>query len=204
MKKILSYSLLVAAVAVMSCKGAEKKAEETATAVAQSVEAEANKAVVAAENAVAATTEKVAEKATEVKNEAKEAVKDVKEAAKTAVTPEATAKTAPAADTKKTTVAFEEMNYNWGSVTDGDKVTHVFKFKNTGKTPLILADVKGSCSCTTPEWPKTPIAPGKSGEIKAIFDSKGKVGSQTKTVTVTANTDPAQIVLMIKGEVKAK
>lgn len=107
-----------------------------------------------------------------------------------------------------TSIKFEQDTYDWGKVMDGDKVTHVFKFKNTGNEPLIISNAKGSCGCTVPEWPKDAIAPGKSGEIKVIFDSKGKGGvggkDDSKKVTITANTDPADTYLTIKGKVDKK
>jgi hypothetical protein len=107
-----------------------------------------------------------------------------------------------------TSIKFDKEEYDWGKVMDGEKVTHVFKFKNTGNEPLIISNAKGSCGCTVPEWPKEAIAPGKSGEIKVVFDSKGKgaVGGKddTKRVTITANTDPADTYLNIKGKVDKK
>lgn len=107
-----------------------------------------------------------------------------------------------------TSIKFEQDTYDWGKVMDGDKVTHVFKFKNTGNEPLIISNAKGSCGCTVPEWPKDAIAPGKSGEIKVVFDSKGKGGvggkDDSKKVTITANTDPADTYLTIKGKVDKK
>lgn len=103
---------------------------------------------------------------------------------------------------KTTTIKFEETSYAWGSVNEGDKMTHMFKFKNAGSNDLIISDAHGSCGCTVPEWPKEPIKPGKSGVIKVVFDSKGKPGDQQKTVTLTANTEPANTVLTIKGAVK--
>ncbi|MFZ1702928.1 MAG: DUF1573 domain-containing protein [Saprospiraceae bacterium] len=102
-----------------------------------------------------------------------------------------------------TGIKFDNPNFDWGKVNDGDKVTHIFKFSNTGKEPLIISDAKGSCGCTVPEWPKEPIAPGAKGEIKVVFDSKGKGSKEgkldTKKVTITANTDPAQTYLNIQG-----
>lgn len=102
-----------------------------------------------------------------------------------------------------TSIKFDNPNYDWGKVNDGEKVTHIFKFTNTGKEPLIISDAKGSCGCTVPEWPKEPIAPGGKGEIKVVFDSKGKGSKEgkldTKKVTITANTDPAQTYLNIQG-----
>ena len=103
---------------------------------------------------------------------------------------------------KTTTIKFEETSYAWGSVNEGDKMTHMFKFKNAGSNDLIISDAHGSCGCTVPEWPKEPIKPGKSGVIKVVFDSKGKPGDQQKTVTLTANTEPANTILTIKGAVK--
>lgn len=105
---------------------------------------------------------------------------------------------------KTTSVKFDEMSHDWGKIKEGEKMTHVFKFKNTGNQDLIISDARGSCGCTVPEWPKEPIKPGKGGEIKVVFDSEGKGGPQSKTVTITANTDPANVVLMIKGMVEAK
>ena len=107
-----------------------------------------------------------------------------------------------------TSIKFDQDTYDWGKVMDGDKVTHVFKFKNTGNEPLIISNAKGSCGCTVPEWPKDAIAPGKSGEIKVVFDSKGKgaVGGKddSKRVTITANTDPVDTYLTIKGKLDKK
>jgi hypothetical protein len=104
-----------------------------------------------------------------------------------------------------TTVAFSETEYDFGKIMEGDKATHVYSFTNTGSEPLIISNAKGSCGCTVPEWPREPIAPGGKGEIKVVFDSKGKGKEggqlQTKTVTITANTDPQQTLLRIKGTV---
>jgi hypothetical protein len=111
---------------------------------------------------------------------------------------------APAAGGKTTSIKFDELAYNWGSINEEEKMTHNFKFKNIGTNDLIISDARGSCGCTVPEWPKEPIKPGKTGEIKVVFDSKGKPGDQQKTVTLTANTDPANSVLTIKGAVKPK
>lgn len=109
--------------------------------------------------------------------------------------------TPPVPTGPKTNMKFSESTYNFGSVTDGEKVEHIYKFKNTGNDPLIISNAQGSCGCTVPQWPKEPIAPGKSGEIKVVFDSKGKVGKQNKTVTITANTEPATTTINITGEV---
>jgi hypothetical protein len=126
------------------------------------------------------------------------------EAAKAAVTPDANQVTPSSTTGKTTTVKFDEMSYDWGKLKEGEKMTHLFKFKNTGNNDLIISEARGSCGCTVPEWPKEPIHAGKTGEIKVVFDSAHKSGVQSKTVTINANTEPSSIVLMIKGTVDAK
>ena len=119
-----------------------------------------------------------------------------------AVDPNATGVTEEQVPTGPTTsIAFEHTDFDFGTVEDGEKVTHTYKFKNTGNEPLIISNAKGSCGCTVPKYSSDPIAPGGSGEIVVEFDSKGKPGKQTKRVTVTANTVPAQTFLNITGTV---
>ena len=101
-----------------------------------------------------------------------------------------------------TSIQYEHTDYDFGSAKEGDKVKHTYKFKNTGSEPLIISSAKGSCGCTVPKWPSEPIAPGATGQIDVEFDSKGKPGKQTKRVTVTANTVPAQTFLNITGNVE--
>jgi hypothetical protein len=102
-----------------------------------------------------------------------------------------------------TTMVFDKDVHDFGTVKDGDKVTHVFKFKNSGDKPLTIFDAKGSCGCTVPEYPRAPIAPGESGEIKVEFNSKGKKGLESKFVTLNANTIPGETRLTIKANVIA-
>ncbi|MGV6861578.1 MAG: DUF1573 domain-containing protein [Putridiphycobacter sp.] len=104
-----------------------------------------------------------------------------------------------------TTIEFEEMGYDFGTVTDGDLVNKTFKFTNTGDKELVLISVKGSCGCTVPdEWPKQPIAPGQTGEIKVTFNSANRVGNVQKSVRVEANTEPTVTTLTITGKVLEK
>ena len=98
-------------------------------------------------------------------------------------------------------IAFKETSYDFGTIKEGEKVEHVFKFTNPSANPLIITNAKGSCGCTVPEWPKEPIAPGATSEIKVSFDSKNKKGPNTKNVTITANTIPANTVLTISSDV---
>jgi len=104
-----------------------------------------------------------------------------------------------------TSIEFDDLTHDYGEIMEGDKVTHMYKFTNTGNEPLVISNAKGSCGCTVPSWPREPIPVGESGEIKVQFDSKGKgkVGGQpqSKRVTLTANTDPANTYLTIKGKV---
>jgi len=96
---------------------------------------------------------------------------------------------------------FEKETHDFGKIKAGDKITYEYKFTNTGKSPLIISDAKASCGCTTPVWPHTPIKPGESGGIKVTFDSAQKMGLQDKQIVVTANTNPAQNIVHLIGEV---
>ncbi len=101
-----------------------------------------------------------------------------------------------------TSIEFEESEFDFGQVTLGEQVSHVFTFTNTGDKPLLISKAKGSCGCTVPSWPQRPIAPGATGELLVNFDSeKGGVGNQAKTVTVTANTNPQKTTVTIKAQV---
>ena len=82
--------------------------------------------------------------------------------------------------------------------------TYEFKFKNTGNQPVVIANVQASCGCTTPDWTKTPVLPGKTGIIKAMYNSAGRPGVFNKTVTVTSNAAEPSKVLSIKGTVLTK
>ncbi|MBK8473994.1 MAG: DUF1573 domain-containing protein [Sphingobacteriales bacterium] len=101
-----------------------------------------------------------------------------------------------------TTIEWLESEYEYGTIKQGDKVEHVFKFKNTGTNPLVIRSAKGSCGCTVPEYSKEPLAPGKTGEMKVIFNSAGKMGQQSKPVTIMANTTPETTRVTLKGLVE--
>ena len=98
-------------------------------------------------------------------------------------------------------MTLESEAHEFGKITEGEKVSYSFKFKNTGKADLIISDAKGSCGCTIPEWTKNPVTPGSSGSIGVTFDSRGKSGMQNKTVTLITNSIPNTKVLTITGEV---
>ena len=103
-----------------------------------------------------------------------------------------------------TTVQIIDSIFNFGKITEGDKVEYNFKFRNTGKNALVITNAVASCGCTVPEKPDAPIPPGQVGVLKVVFNSKGKMGDIHKEVTVTSNAYPAFSPLVLKGEVKAK
>src|SRR5687768_12376413 len=70
-------------------------------------------------------------------------------------------------------ITFDSAKYDFGQIHQGDKVNHTFTFKNTGTQPLIVSNVFTTCGCTVSEWTKTPVLPGKTGILKASFDSTG-------------------------------
>lgn len=105
---------------------------------------------------------------------------------------------------KTAKINFLNSSHNFGQINEGDTVDHVFSFKNLGKVPLIISSATGTCGCTVPEWPKNPIDPGQSGEIKVSFNSTGKSGAQDKEVYIVSNSIPNKTVLKIKAFVAEK
>jgi hypothetical protein len=98
-------------------------------------------------------------------------------------------------------IEFENDIHDFGKIIQGEKVTYSFKFRNTGKSLLLISDVSTSCGCTVTEYPKEPIKPGEAGKINVSFDSEGKRGPQNKTATVSTNTQPNTTVLRIQAMV---
>lgn len=108
-------------------------------------------------------------------------------------------------EASKTTMTFDRMKHDFGKVFEDSENRTTFIVKNTGKKPLMIESVSASCGCTTPSKPEKPIAPGKSDKIEVVFHPKvGQLNEQTKTVTVTANTDPSLSVLTITAFVNPK
>jgi len=99
---------------------------------------------------------------------------------------------------------FEAESHDFGTVAEGTQATYEFKFTNTGKEPLIISNVQASCGCTTPKWTNEPVAPGKTGVITAMYNSSGRPGPFTKSITVTSNAKSTPKVLTINGVVEAK
>jgi hypothetical protein len=99
-------------------------------------------------------------------------------------------------------ITFDEAHFNFGKIAIGEKLSHVFHFTNTGKSPLLIMEVHPTCGCTVAkDWPKTPIAPGEGGDISIDFDSKGFPGKIEKTITVLTNAFPKVTDIKLLGEV---
>ena len=98
---------------------------------------------------------------------------------------------------------FEAATFDFGNINEGEVITHVFKFTNAGKTPLVIENAVASCGCTVPDWPRKPITANAAGEVKVEFNSRGKAGPQQKTITITANTRPRETVLVLVGTVNS-
>ncbi|HOT88132.1 MAG TPA: DUF1573 domain-containing protein [Bacteroidales bacterium] len=108
-------------------------------------------------------------------------------------------------DTSKLAVFyFEEEEHDFGKVTEGEKVSFSFKFKNTGASDLIITDAKGSCGCTVADYPKDPIAPNKEGFINVTFNTEGKKGFQSKSITLRANIKEEVKALKVKAQIYPK
>ena len=100
-------------------------------------------------------------------------------------------------------IKFEETTHDFGKLKQYGNATTEFAFKNTGNSPLIISNARGSCGCTVPTWPREPIAPGASAVIKVKYDSK-RIGPINKTVTITSNaSNSPSIVIRIKGNIDA-
>ena len=91
-----------------------------------------------------------------------------------------------------TTIQWIDSIKNFGKIPEGPKLDIVYRFKNTGNKPLVIADVRPGCGCTVADKPTKPIMPGGEGEIKAQFESQGHPGMNNKSITVQANTKPIQ------------
>lgn len=101
----------------------------------------------------------------------------------------------------KTMVVFETYDHDFGDIKQDTENEKIFKFTNTGKEPLVITDAKGSCGCTVPEYPKEPIEPGATGEIRVVYSAGKQEFKQTKSVTITANTEPPTTVLKVYANV---
>ncbi|MBX0331996.1 DUF1573 domain-containing protein [Pontibacter sp. HSC-14F20] len=110
--------------------------------------------------------------------------------AKQTAAPQAQAKSGPA-------ISFESTEHNFGEITQGDVVEHTFTFTNTGTQPLIIDRVDVTCGCTSPDWTKEAVMPGKTGFVKAKYNSAGRMGQQKKAITIHSNTGEPTYVYIV-------
>jgi hypothetical protein len=115
---------------------------------------------------------------------------------------QSTPATAPAVNNPNAAkIVFAEQSYDFGTVVEGPQITHDFKIRNEGKEPLILSNVHASCGCTVPTWPREPILPGKESVVSATYNTSGRPGHFSKTITIESNATGGKNVVTITGEV---
>ena len=101
-------------------------------------------------------------------------------------------------------IKFKAEKHDFGKIVEGTQASYSFEFTNTGKAPVVISNVQPSCGCTTPEWTREPIMPGKTGKVTASYNSAGRPGNFNKTITVVNNGEVSQIILTIQGSVEPK
>lgn len=110
--------------------------------------------------------------------------------------------TAPQAGTLGTTeVEFRQKHFDFGKLADGEIVTHVFYFKNTGGENFVIKAIESGCGCTTVEYDRKPVPPGKEGKIEIAFNSSGRYGKQYKEISIFANLPKGKTTLTIAADV---
>lgn len=101
-------------------------------------------------------------------------------------------------------IEFDTREYDFGEIPEGEVYEGVFKVTNAGKSDLVITSAKATCGCTVPEWPQEAIKPGETADIKFSFNSRGRQGKQTKSITLKTNTEKITEILRIKGTVVKK
>jgi hypothetical protein len=98
-------------------------------------------------------------------------------------------------------LVFKNYEHDFGKVVEGEKVGYIFTFGNTGTEDLVINSATTSCGCTVPKYDAKPIPPGGNGNLEVIFDTSGRNGTQSKTITVKSNASTPLIILKITAEV---
>ena len=98
-------------------------------------------------------------------------------------------------------IIFTEYQHDFGKVAEGEKVSYTFTFDNKGTSNLIISSASTTCGCTVPKYDTKPIPPGAKGNLEVVFDTSGRNGMQTKTITVKSNALTAVVLLKITAEV---
>lgn len=101
----------------------------------------------------------------------------------------------------ETSIEWTRKTWNFGEVKEGEEVCHTFYFKNTGSNNLLIKNVKTNCGCTTVNYDKAPISPGKEGKIEIAFNSRGRNGKQYKEISIFANIPEKQTTISITADI---
>jgi hypothetical protein len=101
-------------------------------------------------------------------------------------------------------ISFMEYEYDFGRITEGEKVAHIFTFENKGPGELVIESASTSCGCTVSKYNRSPIPAGKGGNLEVVFDSNGRNGIQTKTISVRSNSKTEVVILKITSDVISK
>jgi hypothetical protein len=96
-------------------------------------------------------------------------------------------------------IEFAKSKIDLGTIKEDAVIANLFEFTNTGVKPLVITSVKGTCGCTAPEYPKTPILPGEKGVITVTYTAKNKVGPQKPEITVTTNGTPSVVKIKLEA-----
>lgn len=102
---------------------------------------------------------------------------------------------------ESTEIEFGQKHFDFGKLAEGEIVTHTFYFKNTGKENFVIKAIESGCGCTTVEYDKKPLAPGKEGKIEIAFNSSGRYGKQYKEISIFANLPKGKTTLTITADV---
>jgi hypothetical protein len=101
-------------------------------------------------------------------------------------------------------IKVSKETHDFGDVTEGKMASYEFEITNTGNQPLIISNVQASCGCTSPHWTREAIMPGKSGVVKATYNSQGRPGIFSKSLTIMSNSNNGNKIVYIKGNVVKK
>jgi hypothetical protein len=98
-------------------------------------------------------------------------------------------------------ISFREYEYDFGKIEEGEKVAHIFTFENKGPGDLLISSATTSCGCTVTKYNRNPIPAGETGTLEVVFDSEGRNGRQTKTISVHSNSKDQVVILKITAEI---
>ncbi|MGB3605894.1 MAG: DUF1573 domain-containing protein [Psychroserpens sp.] len=98
---------------------------------------------------------------------------------------------------------FDTETIDYGPITQNSNGVRTFKFKNRGRAPIVISNVKTSCGCTVPTYPKRAILPGESAFIDIKY-ATNRLGAFSKSITIISNADQSQKRLRITGNVLKK